>query len=76
MLLKYDVEATPELRNFSFAIRKLGAPSHHLAADSEEMMHNWITVIKEAVERNNQVKSRSSDYQILGKIKNLIESSQ
>ncbi|KAG8035588.1 hypothetical protein G9C98_001016 [Cotesia typhae] len=54
MLLKYDVEATPELRNFSFAIRKLGAPSHHLAADSEEMMQNWITVIKEAVERNNQ----------------------
>ncbi|XP_044589725.1 uncharacterized protein LOC123268575 isoform X1 [Cotesia glomerata] len=54
MLLKYDVEATPELRNFSFVIRKLGAPSHHLAADSEEMMQNWITVIKEAVERNNQ----------------------
>ncbi|XP_057321140.1 gamma-2-syntrophin isoform X2 [Microplitis mediator] len=54
MLLKYDVEATQEIRNHSFAIRKTGAPSHHLAADNDETMQNWMTVIREAVERNNQ----------------------
>lgn len=55
MLLKYDVESTPELRAHSFVISKHGAPSHYLAADSDEAALRWTTAIREAVERNNQV---------------------
>ncbi|XP_012539017.1 uncharacterized protein LOC105838197 isoform X2 [Monomorium pharaonis] len=55
MLLKYDVEQTPELRVHSFAIKKKGAPTLRLAADTEEAAARWITIIREAVERNNQV---------------------
>lgn len=55
MLLKYNVETTPDVRTHSFVIRKQGAPSHHLAADNEESMHKWINIIREAVQRNNQV---------------------
>ncbi|XP_051170697.1 gamma-2-syntrophin isoform X2 [Leptopilina boulardi] len=54
MLLKYDVEPTLEKRLHSFAIRKKGAPTLHLAADTEEAAARWSTVIREAVERNNQ----------------------
>ena len=56
MLLKYEVEPTPEAsRPYSFAIKKQGAPSHYLAADTEDAAARWSTVIREAVERNNQV---------------------
>lgn len=55
MLLKYDVEQTPELRVHSFAIKKQGAPTLRLAADTEEAAARWTVVIREAVERNNQV---------------------
>ncbi|XP_011697260.1 PREDICTED: uncharacterized protein LOC105455556 isoform X2 [Wasmannia auropunctata] len=55
MLLKYDVEQTPELRVHGFAIKKKGAPTLRLAADTEEAANRWITVIREAVERNNQI---------------------
>lgn len=55
MLLKYDVEPTLEKRMHSFAIRKKGAPTLHLAADSDEAAARWSTIIREAVERNNQV---------------------
>ncbi|XP_014468959.1 PREDICTED: uncharacterized protein LOC106741436 isoform X2 [Dinoponera quadriceps] len=55
MLLKYDVEQTPDLRVNSFAIKKQGAPTLRLAADTEDAMARWITVIREAVERNNQI---------------------
>ncbi|XP_043471247.1 uncharacterized protein LOC122504277 isoform X1 [Leptopilina heterotoma] len=54
MLLKYDVEPTLEKRMHSFAIRKKGAPTLHLAADSDEAAARWSTIIREAVERNNQ----------------------
>ncbi|KAK0084665.1 hypothetical protein PV325_006601 [Microctonus aethiopoides] len=54
MLLKYDVESTPELKAHSFVISKHGAPSHYLAADSDEAALRWTTAIREAVERNNQ----------------------
>lgn len=55
MLIKYDVEQTPELRLYSFAIKKHGAPTLRLAADTEEAAARWTTVIKEAIERNDQV---------------------
>ena len=55
MLLKYEVEPTLEKRLHSFAIRKKGAPTLHLAADSEEAAARWSSVIRDAVERNNQV---------------------
>ncbi|XP_014610086.1 PREDICTED: uncharacterized protein LOC106789994 isoform X4 [Polistes canadensis] len=55
MLLKYEVEVTPELRLHSFAIKKQAAPTLRLAADTEEAASRWATVIKEAIERNNQV---------------------
>lgn len=55
MLLKYEVEPTTDTRPYSFAIRKAGAPSHHLAADTEESAARWRLAIREAVERNNQV---------------------
>ncbi|KAL0126955.1 hypothetical protein PUN28_005350 [Cardiocondyla obscurior] len=55
MLLKYDVEQTPELRVHGFAIKKKGAPTLRLAADTEEAAARWITYIREAVERNNQI---------------------
>ncbi|XP_029048576.1 uncharacterized protein LOC114878668 isoform X2 [Osmia bicornis bicornis] len=55
MLIKYEVEQTPELRLHSFAIKKQGAPTLRLAADSEEAAARWTTVIKEAIERNDQV---------------------
>jgi len=55
MLLKYDVEQTPESRAHSFAIKKHGAPTLRLAADTEEAAARWTTVIREAVERNDQV---------------------
>lgn len=55
MLLKYDVEPTLETRPHSFAIRKSGAPTLHLAADSDDVMARWCAVILEAVERNSQV---------------------
>lgn len=55
MLIKYDVEQTPELRLHSFAIKKHGAPTLRLAADTEEAAARWTTVIKEAIERNDQV---------------------
>ncbi|XP_076230153.1 uncharacterized protein LOC116428500 isoform X3 [Nomia melanderi] len=55
MLIKYDVEQTPELRLHSFAIKKQGAPTLRLAADTEEAATRWTTVIKEAIERNDQV---------------------
>jgi hypothetical protein len=55
MLLKYDVEQTPESRAHSFAIKKRGAPTLRLAADTEEAAARWTTVIREAVERNDQV---------------------
>lgn len=55
MLLKYDVELTHESRPHSFAIRKHGAPTLHLAADTDEAAARWSTVIREAVERNNKV---------------------
>ncbi|OXU21856.1 hypothetical protein TSAR_014411 [Trichomalopsis sarcophagae] len=54
MLLKYDVELTHESRPHSFAIRKHGAPTLHLAADTDEAAARWTTVIREAVERNNK----------------------
>ncbi|XP_011297541.1 uncharacterized protein [Fopius arisanus] len=54
MLLKYEVETTPDVKSHSFVIRKQGAPSHHLAADNEDSMQKWITVIRDAVQRNNQ----------------------
>ncbi|KYN01606.1 Regulator of G-protein signaling 12 [Cyphomyrmex costatus] len=60
MLLKYDVEQTPELRVHGFAIKKKGAPTLRLAADTEEAAARWITVIREAVERNNQSSSRGA----------------
>lgn len=56
MLLKYDVELTTDVRTHSFIIRKHGAPSHYLAADSDEAMQRWITVIREAVERNDKAR--------------------
>lgn len=56
MLLKYDVEQTPELRVHSFAIKKKGAPTLRLAADTEDAANRWITVVREAVERNDQVR--------------------
>lgn len=64
MLIKYDVEQTPELRLHSFAIKKQGAPTLRLAADTEEAAARWTTVIKEAIERNDQVNvtSRSPSY--------------
>ncbi|XP_046825570.1 uncharacterized protein LOC124427110 isoform X2 [Vespa crabro] len=55
MLLKYEVETTPELRLHSFAIKKQAAPTLRLAADTEEAASRWTTVIREAIERNNQV---------------------
>lgn len=55
MLLKYDVEHTPESRVHSFAIKKQGAPTLRLAADTEDAAARWITVIREAVERNDKV---------------------
>lgn len=55
MLLKYDVDQTPELKMYSFSVRKKGAPTLRLAADTEEAMLRWISVIREAVERNDQV---------------------
>lgn len=55
MLLKYDVQPTKESRPHSFAIRKPGAPTLHLAADSDEAAVRWSSIIREAVERNNQV---------------------
>ncbi|XP_076285149.1 uncharacterized protein LOC143211394 isoform X2 [Lasioglossum baleicum] len=55
MLIKYDVEQTPELRLHSFAIKKKGAPTLRLAADTEEAATRWTTVVKEAIERNDQV---------------------
>lgn len=55
MLIKYDVEQTPELRLNSFAVKKQGAPTLRLAADTEEAGARWTTVIKEAIERNDQV---------------------
>lgn len=55
MLLKYAVTPTPEVRANSFAITKSGAPTLHLGADTEEAAVRWTTVIKEAVEKNNQV---------------------
>lgn len=61
MLLKYDVEPTLEKRLHSFAIRKKGAPTLHLAADTEEAAARWSTVIREAVERNNQVRISTND---------------
>ncbi|XP_023290025.1 gamma-2-syntrophin [Orussus abietinus] len=54
MLLKYVVDPTPEVRPHSFTISKTGAPTHHLAADSEEAAARWSAVIREAVERNDQ----------------------
>lgn len=57
MLLKYDVEQTPESRVHSFAIKKHGAPTLRLAADTEEAAARWATVVREAVERNDQVAS-------------------
>ncbi|XP_034947163.1 uncharacterized protein [Chelonus insularis] len=54
MLMKYDVEETPEMRAHSFVIKKQNAPSHYLAADNDEAIRKWMTVIKEAVARNNQ----------------------
>lgn len=66
MLLKYDVEQTPELRVHGFAIKKKGAPTLRLAADTEEAAARWITVIREAVERNDQVRklNRCTSYSI------------
>lgn len=61
MLLKYEVETTPELRLHSFAIKKQAAPTLRLAADTEEAASRWATVIKEAIERNNQVISRTCE---------------
>ncbi|XP_033321102.2 uncharacterized protein LOC117217425 isoform X3 [Megalopta genalis] len=55
MLIKYDVEQTPELKLHSFAIKKKGAPTLRLAADTEEAATRWTTVVKEAIERNDQV---------------------
>ena len=55
MLIRYDVEQTPELRLHSFAIKKQGAPTLRLAADTEEVAARWTTFIKEAIERNDQV---------------------
>lgn len=63
MLLKYDVEQTPELRVHSFAIKKQGAPTLRLAADTEEAAARWTIVIREAVERNNQVGKVNSSMQ-------------
>lgn len=54
MLIKYDVEQTPEMRLHSFAIKKPGASTLRLAADTEEAAARWTTVIKEAIERNDQ----------------------
>ncbi|XP_058794212.1 uncharacterized protein LOC131665948 isoform X2 [Phymastichus coffea] len=54
MLLKYVVELTHESRAHSFAISKYGAPTLHLAADTDELAARWCSVIREAVERNNQ----------------------
>lgn len=55
MLIKYDVEHTPELRLHSFAIKKQGAPTLRLAADSEDSGNRWTTAIMEAIERNDKV---------------------
>lgn len=63
MLLKYDVEQTPELRVHSFAIKKQGAPTLRLAADTEEAAARWTILIREAVERNNQVGKVNSSVQ-------------
>lgn len=63
MLLKYDVEQTPELRVHSFAIKKQGAPTLRLGADTEEAAARWTIVIREAVERNNQVSKVNSSMQ-------------
>lgn len=68
MLLKYDVEQTPELRVHSFAIKKKGAPTLRLAADTEEAAARWITVIREAVERNNQVMPSKSLHELFNPI--------
>ncbi|XP_012267447.2 beta-1-syntrophin isoform X2 [Athalia rosae] len=54
MLLKYAVMLTPDVRPHSFAISKPGAPTLHLGADTEDAANRWATVIKEAVEKNNQ----------------------
>ncbi|XP_046753781.1 uncharacterized protein LOC124416603 isoform X2 [Diprion similis] len=54
MLLKYAVTPTPDVRPHSFVITKPGAPTLHLGADTEEAASRWATVIKEAVEKNNQ----------------------
>ncbi|XP_046468440.1 uncharacterized protein [Neodiprion pinetum] len=54
MLLKYAVTPTPDVRPHSFVITKPGAPTLHLGADAEEAASRWATVIKEAVEKNNQ----------------------
>ncbi|KAJ8687359.1 hypothetical protein QAD02_023153 [Eretmocerus hayati] len=54
MLLKYDAELTLDNRPHSFAIRKRGAPTLHLAADSEEAANRWCSLILEAVDRNDQ----------------------
>lgn len=62
MLLKYDVEQTPDLRMHSFAIKKQGAPTLRLAADTEEAAIRWITVVREAVERNDQVYESESPH--------------
>ena len=56
MLLKYEVEPTHESRPHSFAIRKHGAPTLHLAADTDDAAVRWTNVIREAVERNSQVR--------------------
>lgn len=61
MLLKYEVETTPELRLHSFAIKKQAAPTLRLAADTEEAASRWTTVIREAIERNNQVISQTCE---------------
>ncbi|XP_015598809.2 uncharacterized protein LOC107269459 isoform X2 [Cephus cinctus] len=54
MLLKYDVTPTPDIRPHSFAITKPGAPTLHLAADTEDAASRWSTIISEAVEKNEQ----------------------
>lgn len=65
MLLKYEVEQTPELRAHSFAIKKHGALTLRLAADTEEAAARWTTVIREAVERNNQVNAKEISSQMI-----------
>lgn len=56
MLLKYQVERTTEMKPHSFVVRKEGAPTLHLAADTEEAVVRWINIVKDAVERNNKVR--------------------